>query len=62
LFLEAKKLLVLNVNGMLCYFQPSAILQGNARVFGKNVDEVRVKVENFLSKAFQKFISQFDLV
>jgi hypothetical protein len=57
--LEPKKLLVLSVNGMLCYFLPSAVLQGNARMFGKNVDmtkvEVRARVESFLNKAFQKF-------
>jgi len=44
---------------MLCYFPPLVVLQGNARVFGNNVDktkvEIRVGVENFLSKAFQKF-------
>jgi hypothetical protein len=44
---------------MLCYFPPSAILQGNAKVFGRNVDrakvEVRVGAEIFLSKAFEKF-------
>jgi hypothetical protein len=36
-----------------------AILQGNARVFGKNVNktkmEVKVGVDNFLAKAFEKF-------
>jgi hypothetical protein len=57
--LELKKLLVFNVNGMLCYFPPSTILQENAKVFGKNVDktkvEVKAYVEIFLSKAFQKF-------
>jgi len=35
------------------------VLQGNVRVFGKNVDktkmEVKDEVENFMSKAFQKF-------
>jgi hypothetical protein len=44
---------------VLCYFPPLAILKGNARVFGKNVDKTKVKVrarvENFLNKAFQKF-------
>ncbi len=57
--LRPKKLLIFNVNGMLCYFPPSAILQGNAKVFGRNVDrakvEVRVGAEIFLSKAFEKF-------
>jgi hypothetical protein len=32
-FLEPKKLLVFIVNGMLCYFPPSIVLQGNGRVF-----------------------------
>ncbi len=44
---------------MLCYFQPLVVLEGNVRVFEKNVDknkmEVRVGVENFLNKTFQKF-------
>ncbi len=44
---------------MLCYFPPSIVLKGNARVFGGNVDkakvEVRVGVEDFLAKAFENF-------
>jgi hypothetical protein len=44
---------------MLCYFPPSTILQGNVRVFGRNVDrakvEVRIGVEIFLFKTFEKF-------
>jgi hypothetical protein len=59
LFFEPKKLLVLIVDGMLCYFPPLVVLQGNVRMFGKNVDqtkvEVKTRVENFISKAFQKF-------
>jgi hypothetical protein len=59
LFLEPNKLLVLNVNGVLCYFLPSILLQGNVKVFGKSVNktkvEVKAEVENFLNKAFQKF-------
>jgi len=54
-----KELLIFNVNGMLCYFPPLAILQGNVKVFGRNVDrakvEVRIGVEIFLSKIFEKF-------
>jgi len=42
--LEPKKLLVLSINGVLCYFPPSAILQRNARMFGKDVDETKVEV------------------
>jgi hypothetical protein len=59
LSLEPKKLLAFNVNGMLCYFPPLVILQGNAKMFGKNVDKTKVEVkdgvEHFLNKAFQKF-------
>jgi len=57
--LEPKKSLVFRINGMLCYFPPSVILQWNAKVFGKNVDktkvEVRAKVQSFLNETFQKF-------
>jgi hypothetical protein len=56
--LEAKKLLILSINGVLCYFPPSTILEGNARMFGRNVDkakvEVKAGVEDFLAKAFEK--------
>ncbi len=59
LSLKPKTLLVFNINGVLCCFPPSVILQGNARVFGKNVDktkmEVKVRVDNFFNKTFQKF-------
>ncbi len=51
-----KKLLIFNVNGVLCYFP--IVLERNARKFGKDVDkakvEVRVGVEDFLVKAFEK--------
>jgi hypothetical protein len=57
--LGPKQRLILNVNGVLCYFPPSAILQGNVKVFGINVDrakvEVKVGVEIFFPKAFEKF-------
>jgi hypothetical protein len=59
LFFDLKKMLVFNVNGVLCYFPPSIILQGNAKMFGKKVDKTKVEVKagikNYLSKAFQKF-------
>jgi hypothetical protein len=41
--LGPKNLLILNVNGVLCYFPPSAILQGNARMFGRNVTRPKWK-------------------
>jgi hypothetical protein len=41
-----------------CVFPPLAILQGNAKMFGRNVDkakvEVNAKVEDFFAKAFEK--------
>ncbi len=47
------------MNGVLCYFQQCATLQGNARMFGINIDsmkvEVRARVEHFLSMAFENF-------
>ncbi len=53
-----QKLLIINVNGTLCYFPPLAVLKGNARMFGRNVDntkmEVRIGMEDFLVKAFEK--------
>ncbi len=53
-----KKLLIFNVNGVLCYFPPLTVLQGYAKVFGRNVDkakmEVKIGVEDFLVKAFEK--------
>ncbi len=57
--LVPKKLLIFNVNSVLCYFPPLVFLQRNARVFGRNVDkakmEVRAKVWDSLVKAFEKF-------
>ncbi len=57
--IELKKLLVLNINGTLCYFPPLVVLERNVKVFGKNVNKTKVKVkvgmENFLNKTFQKF-------
>jgi hypothetical protein len=57
--LGLKKMLIPNINGVLCYFPPSTILQGNVRMFGRNVDkakvEVRYGVEDFLVKTFENF-------
>ncbi len=54
-----KKLLILNINGVLYYFPQFAILQGNAQVFGRNIDkskvEVRARVKHFLVHAFEMF-------
>jgi len=57
--LKPKQLFVCNINGVLYYFPPLAILQGNVKMFGKNVDKTKVEVKAtmnfFFSKAFQKF-------
>jgi hypothetical protein len=42
--LGSKKLLIFSVNGVLCYFPPSAVLQGIARLFGRKVDKAKVEV------------------
>jgi len=56
---STEKIVDSELNGVLCYFPPSVILQGNARVFERNVDkakvEVRIGVEDILAKAFQNF-------
>jgi hypothetical protein len=39
-----EKLLIFSVNGVFCYFPHSTILQGNAKVFGRNVDKTKVEV------------------
>ncbi len=54
-----RKLLILNINGVLYYFPPLVVLKSNVKKFGKNVDkakvEIKVGVEDFLVKAFEKF-------
>jgi hypothetical protein len=52
--LGPKKLLILNVNGVLCYFPPSDVLQGGARVFGRNVDKAKMEVKAGMEDAFVK--------
>jgi len=53
------KLLILSVNGVLCYFPQCVVLQGNARMFGINIDstkvEIRARMEHFLSTTFEHF-------
>jgi hypothetical protein len=39
-----EKIVDFSVNGVLCYFPPSAVLQGNARLFGRKVDKAKVEV------------------
>jgi hypothetical protein len=55
-----KKLLILGINRlMLCYFPHCVVLQGNVRVFGRNIDQnkmkARTRVKNFLATTFKKF-------
>jgi hypothetical protein len=53
-----QKMLILNVNGVLCYFPQCVVLQGNTQVFNINIDlmkmEVRVGMEHFFSTTFEK--------
>ncbi len=39
-----KKLLIFNVNNVLCYFLPFVVWDGNARVFGRNINKSKMKV------------------
>jgi hypothetical protein len=54
-----KKLLILSMNNVLCYFSQSIILQGNARMFGRNINKSKVKVKvrmkYFFAHAFENF-------
>jgi len=58
-FVTPKKLLIFNVNNVLCSFPHFAIRDGSEQVFGRNIDrnkvEVRVGVENFLSIVLKYF-------
>jgi hypothetical protein len=51
------------VNGILCYFPRSVILQGKQYVRFRNVDnnkvEARARVQHLLVHAFKKYILQF---
>jgi hypothetical protein len=40
----SKKLLIFCINGVLCYFPPLVALQGDVRLFGRNVDKAKVEV------------------
>jgi hypothetical protein len=57
--LGPKKLLFLIMNGVLCYYPQTIVLQRNVRVFGRNIDkskvEVKIGVKHFLIHAFEKF-------
>ncbi len=54
-----KKLLIFSFNGVFCYFPKYALLQGDQQKTKKNLNvfrlEIRVKVEDFLTQAFEHF-------
>jgi hypothetical protein len=54
-----KKLLILNVNELLCYFLHSTIWNESAWMFGKNINmnkmEVRTRMQHFFFHAFKYF-------
>jgi hypothetical protein len=54
-----KILLILSVNGVLCYFPKCALLQGDRQKTGKNLDvsklEICAKVQHVMSWAFEHF-------
>ncbi len=54
-----KKLLIVSVNGVMCYYPKCIILQGNCHVRGININisklEWRIGVQQFLSQALKGF-------
>jgi len=52
-----KKVLILNVNGVICYFPKCSFFQGGQQKIRKNLDvsklEIHVGVQNLLSQAFE---------
>ncbi len=61
-----KKLFIFNMNGVLCNFPHSGVLQGKQRMKGKNIDmneeEARVGIQHFITRAFKKIILLFNIV
>jgi hypothetical protein len=52
-------MLILNVNGVLCYVPQCVILQKNAQVFGKNIDKSKVEVRNGIEHFFLNVLKKF---
>jgi hypothetical protein len=54
------------MNGVLCNFPHSGVLQGKQRMKGKNIDmneeEARVGIQHFITRAFKKIILLFNIV
>lgn len=65
-FYVVMKLLILNMNGVLCYFPHIVVLQGKQHVKGRNIDgnkeEARVGVQHFIIQAFKEITLLFGLV
>lgn len=65
-FSDGMKLLILNMNGVLCYFPHIVVLQGKQHVKGRNIDrnkeEARVGVQHFIIQAFKEITLLFCLV
>ncbi len=65
-FSDGMKLLILNMNGVLCYFPHIVVLQGKQRVKGRNIDrnkeEARARVQHFIIQAFKEITLLFFLV
>ncbi len=56
---KPKKLLIINVNDVLCYFEHYIVQQGNARIIGRNINkskmEMKARAEHFLCETFNYF-------
>jgi hypothetical protein len=65
-FNTIKKLFILIVNGVLCYFPKCAFLQRDQQKIGKNLDvsklEIRARIQDFLSRTFEHFTLLFGRV
>ncbi len=52
------KMLILNVNNVICHFPQNIVLQGNCHKRGSNIDinkvKTRIRVQHFLSWTFKK--------
>ncbi len=61
-----KKLFILSVNGVFCYFPKCALLQEDQQKTRKNLDvsklEIRARVHDFLSQTFEHFTLIFGCV
>ncbi len=59
-------MLIICVNGVMCYFSQYVVLKGNCHVIRNNIDINKVKakarVQYFYFKYSKKVILQFDLV